>query len=160
LNLVHDEGRRGVVKDWQSSSIRDCSGRRDSSDLTGFGSKNRLWPNVWSSNGSGNLLKRTGFQRSDRTSSGYFWTRLKPESKVGLDLGIRYEDVCWVLSWQLNNDISVKAGCRFITGLMSSFRRNCRNRDSQSIQPWERIPSGAIWNPGWQDCYGSFYRDL
>jgi len=44
----------------------------------------------------GNLLDEYGFQRGDNANAGYLYARFRPEERVELDLGVRYDDLAWV----------------------------------------------------------------
>jgi hypothetical protein len=83
---------------------------------------------------TGNLLTPQTLERADNTWALYAALNVNPIKQLGLDLGIRYEDVSWALdkviqpravaSLFLTDDITLKAGYRRLYQHSYSFLRN------------------------------------
>jgi len=83
---------------------------------------------------TGNLLVPQTLERADNTWALYAALSLRPVKLLGLDLGLRYEDVRWALdkvmqprvvaSLFLNDNVTLKAGYRRLYQHSYSFLRN------------------------------------
>lgn len=83
---------------------------------------------------TGDLISPQVLQRSDNTWAVYAAMNLRPLKQIGLDLGLRYEDVSWALdkvlqpravaSYFITDNITLKAGYRRPYQNAYSFLRN------------------------------------
>ena len=83
---------------------------------------------------TGNLLSPEKLERSDNAGAAYLSLGLRPTQRLGLDLGVRYEDVRWaldkvlqpraVLSLYASDAVVLKAGYRRHVQNSYSFLRN------------------------------------
>ena len=70
----------------------------------------------------GNLLEPSGFERADQLGEAYVLARLRPARRTTVDLGIRYDDLPWVVdravepmfgfSWHATSRLVLAAGYR------------------------------------------------
>jgi hypothetical protein len=83
---------------------------------------------------AGNLLTPQTLERADNTWAVYAALSLRPMTQLGIDLGVRYEDVRWALdkvvqpravaSLFLSDNVTLKAGYRRLYQHSYSFLRN------------------------------------